>query len=128
MFKTDSELSREGIWLDFGGFEIKVAATDRDNPKYASMLRRKMKPHQRAIDSDSLANEVAEDILVEVYANTVVKDWKCVTDESGEALPCTIENVIKLLKELPRLFSAIQDESAKLQNYRREDLDETIKN
>jgi hypothetical protein len=44
---------------------------------------------------------------VAAYAS-IVRSWKGVLDENGRELPCTRENVIKVLTEFPEILRAIQ--------------------
>lgn len=74
-FVADTDLEREGVWFDLGqGFEIKIAR--QSTPEYRAALKRVTKPFRRQLMNDSLPDEKLQQLLGEVYAMVLVKDWK----------------------------------------------------
>lgn len=109
-YKTDPKIEEDGRWLDyFGeGIEIKIARAGGANKKYmrcAEKFRRKFK---RQIELDRMSDDVALKEGIEVYADSVILDWKGVKDENEELLPFNRENVIKVMNDLPDLFFDLQ--------------------
>lgn len=125
-FETDKSLERDGIVLDYGfnsknePIQIRIARAGGANAKFAKVLEQKMKPYKRAIANDTMDNKVAEKLLVEAYADSVILDWTGVEDREGTALDFNRENVVKVLTDLPDLFMDIQSQSQKSALFRAE--------
>ena len=114
MFKTDKNLEENGIWLDYGDFRILVARAGGNNQKYKIRLAAKMKPYIRAIHNGTMSEEKAENILREVYTETVILAWETknihgdfvsgILDEENNIIPDTKENILKTLEDLDELY------------------------
>jgi len=115
--KTDPAAEQDGIVLDFGDFTVTVARAGGENEKFKKALRRRMDKHKRAIQFESLPEEVANRILAECYAEAVVLGWEGVCDEQGNEIPYSPEACMKLLQELPEFFATIREEASKISNF-----------
>lgn len=74
-FATDEALENEGKWFPLSKTaKIKVARAG--NPRYQSLLRAKMKEAQLEYSSGDEADQLAEAILIDVMANTVLLGWE----------------------------------------------------
>ena len=133
-FKTDKNVEKEGIVLNYGknskgeDIEIRIARAGGANVQYAKLLEVKTKPYRRQIQNETLDNEVAEKITKEVYAKAVVKGWTGVEDENGKPLEFSSENCIKLFDDLPDLWMDIQQQSTKAALFRADILEQDAKN
>lgn len=117
-FETDSDQEKKGVWLDYSRFQVRVARAGGANKKYQLALDRITKQYRRAIATETMDPDVAEDLIRRVFAQTVILDWKVkVGDEfkqgieqkdSDELLPFTPENVLATLRALPDLSDDIQ--------------------
>lgn len=134
-FKTDKGLEQAGVYLDYGKFRVKVARAGGSNKAFQRMLEAKLRPFQRAIKTETIDPELAEKIMLEVYAKTIVLAWETkVKDEatgvekweplmqtvSGEMVKPSAEELMKLFKALPDLFADIQDQAGKAAVFREE--------
>lgn len=125
-FKTDKNIEKEGILLEYGlnssgaVIAIRVARAGGANVQFTKMLETKTKPYRRQIQNDAIDIKVVDKILKEVYAHTIVLDWENVEDESGKPLPFSPENCIKLFDDLPDLFKDVQEQSGKFQLFAEE--------
>ena len=120
MFATSSDLEKEGVWLDYGnGAQIKLARAGGANEKFRQALTARMKPHRRLLDADQMPEALASQIMQEVYARTVVLDWRGVKDLNGTDLPYSYENVIKAFEAFPDFYQDIVTQAQKLSLYRR---------
>jgi hypothetical protein len=125
-FETDKSLERDGIVLDYGfnsknqPVQIRIARAGGANTKFAKALEYKMKPYKRAIVNDTMDNKVAEKLLIETYAESVILGWEGVEDRQGNDLEFNKENVVKVLTDLPDLFLDIQQQSQKSALFRAE--------
>ena len=133
-FKTDKNVEKEGIVLNYGknskgeDIEIRIARAGGANVQYAKLLEAKTKPYRRQIQNETLDNEVAEKITKEVYAKAVVMGWIGVEDENGKPLGFSSENCIKLFDDLPDLWVDIQQQSTKAALFRADILEQDAKN
>lgn len=133
-FKTDKNVEKEGIVLNYGknskgeDIEIRIARAGGANVQYAKLLEAKTKPYRRQIQNETLDNEVAEKITKEVYAKAVVLGWIGVEDENGKELEFSFENCMKLFDDLPDLWTDIQQQSTKSALFRADILEQDAKN
>ena len=95
-FATDEALENEGKWFPLSKTaKVKVARTG--NTKYQAMLQAKLKEAQLDGMPDKEANEVAEGILIDVMARTVLLNWEGLTYQGKEA-PVSVEMATTFLK------------------------------
>jgi hypothetical protein len=127
-YETDKDCEVNGVWIDFGDFKFRLARAGGSNKRYATVLAAAAKPHTRAIENKTISPEKSQEILRDVFAKTVVIGWEDVKDREGNELTFSYENCVALFTELPDLFADIQEEAAKLANYRLEVLDGIAKN
>lgn len=84
-FKTDTNLEKSGIDLDYGDFRVRIARAGGSNKRFSRILEAKMKPVRRALQTETLDNERAEILMRESYAEGVVLEWsvRVLADEAG---------------------------------------------
>ena len=63
--------------------------------------------------------ELARRILVEAFAETIMKGWDNVTDRGGKLIAYSKEACVELFMDLPDLFEEIREQAAKAANFRR---------
>ena len=132
LFSTDKSMEREGIYIDYGSFRVKIARAGGDNKEYAKSLERKTRPYRRAIQMDSMDNDVAMTIMREVFANTVVLNWEVKQEDDewlqgiegpeGDLLPFSTDQVLDTFEKLPDLFMDIQQQANHISLFREEEL------
>ena len=133
-FQTSQDLEKNGIELQYGendkGQEIiiRVARAGGANNAYNKRLEALVKPYRRQISSETIDNKVLEKLILQAFAETVVLGWSGVEDAEGNALECTVENVIKLFTDLPDLFKDVQDQAQKSVLFRQDILELEAKN
>lgn len=116
-FETDRSLEKQGITLDYGpnskgvAIEILIARAGGANDQYLKRMEAKAKPHRRQIQHETMERSQLENIVKEVYAETIVLGWKGVEDRDGNEMPFTRENCIKLFNDLPDLYADIQEQA-----------------
>lgn len=119
LFGTDKELEKDGIVLNYGkGGKIKIARAGGANSRFAKALETKMRPYRRQFEAGTMDETVANDLLLEAFAETVVLGWEGVQDREGNELAFTRENVTKLFKDLPDLFTDVREQAMKFANFR----------
>lgn len=128
-FATDAGLEAEkGVTIDYGDFSITIKRAGGANKEYVKVFSQKVKPYRLMMQAGNMADEKAAQIMAEVYAETVIIDWKGITDENGKKLAFNRENCIKVLTDLPDLFSMIQAEAERVSNFRKEETEAEAKN
>lgn len=133
-FKTNKELEKDGILLEYGlnskgqPICIRIARAGGGNVQFSKRFEAKLKPFRRQVQNETLDPQLAEKLVREVYAESVVLGWENVEDEDGNELPFSVENAIKLFTDLPELFKDIQEQSGKMALFREEILEADSKN
>lgn len=137
-FETDPVLENDGIWLNYGDFRVKIASVSQGNKAYVKEAERKFKPLRKAIQHDMVSNQRSQVLLIELYAETIVKAWEVknskdewvsgIEGKNGDVLPFSKTNVIQTLQSLPALFLDIQEQASMTANYRKAELEEEAKN
>lgn len=127
LFTTDENLEREGFALEYGEATFIIARAGGANKKFQSNIERKMRPYRSALNAGTMDDEVAEKLLAQAYAESVILAWDGVTDPDGEKLSFTKENVVKVLIDLPDLFRDIQEQSQRVANFTKAGAEEDAK-
>lgn len=128
LFKTDPELETKGVKLDYGDFWIQVARAGGANDAYARELEKRLRPHRRAIQTETLSNELAQRLLVEAFSASVVLGWGSakhgegrIPARDGSPLDFSFDAAVTLFTDLPELFADVRDQSSKLALFRAEE-------
>jgi hypothetical protein len=127
-FKTDKTLEEAGIWLNYGDFKIKIARAGGGNKRFENSCKNRLKGYERALQIGALSNDKANELMQEIYAESVILDWEGVEDEQGNQLEFNKANVVKVLKDLPELFKDIEENSKKIALFRQDVLEKDSKN
>jgi len=127
IFKTDEKAEQEGVWQDFGTFKVRVARSGGGNKRFQKMMEARMKPYGRAIQLGTMEEDIALNILADVYSKTVITGWQCKRDDKWEDVvevapgtfePYSPDVAKKALIALPNLLLDIQAQSSNLAMYR----------
>ena len=126
-FGTDSEKEKEGVWRDdiVGDVRMKIARIG--NPRYNKRFQALSKPHRRALRSGRLKDDIAEKLMIQCLAETIILDWENV-EYKGKELPFSLENAVMILTELPELRNYVNDIANELEGYQAEDDEEGVEN
>lgn len=122
-YAVDKDAVSQGTWVLFDeGVEIKIASLKSDEAK---KLRRKLEAPYRAMRE--IPAHVQEDILTKMLAQVVVKDWKGLTDEEGNAITFSVEKADELLRKYPEFLEDVIVAATSRETFR-EDGVEAVKN
>ena len=137
-FKNDDSAEKDGQWFQYGNnTRIKIARAGGANKVYQKRLDAVSRPYRRQIATDTLTNEQATDILMQVYASVLVKGWETKRDErwesgieneEGELVQFNTDNVLSTFRSLPDLFTMVRDDAQKGAHYRANLMEEAAKN
>lgn len=118
-FVTDSDKEQKGVELHIGeGFYVKVARSG--NPRATAMFRELTSDPQFAVARRSglLSDEKYDEVIFEVYSNTILVGWRGLTD-NGADVPYSREKAKELLRHKD-FFAIIKEFSETQENYRTE--------
>ena len=105
-FKTDTKKEEEGVWVKYeGGVSLKIARLN--NPKYKEYSLKRSKPHLRRLQAGTIDGDVAEDIMKDAIANTVLLDWKGLLDEKGNEIPFSQEKAREQFDEAHDFYTEV---------------------
>jgi hypothetical protein len=136
-FKTDEDMEKDGIWVDYGNFRVRVGYAGGANKKFAKEMEKLARPYRRAIATSNLPDETAEDIMRVAYARAIIKAWETKVDDEfesgiespdGEMLEFNVENVHDTLKALPKLYADLQEQANSWALFKASLRDEAAKN
>jgi len=130
LYGTDQKKERDaGVEVEFPeGVRMWIRRAGGSNTRFERALDAVMKPYRRQIQQNLLEEGKARELEARVYARAVIIDWEGVTDEKGNVLDCTEENIVKLFTDLPDLFTEIKQQAQELANFRLEQREADRKN
>jgi len=119
-FAVDKEKESSGVWVPIGeNARLKIARAN--NPNFKRLFRKLIAPYTAAIRTNSLPDDVDDEIMIKAIAETILVDWDGIT-ENGAPVPYSVEKAIEYLKHEPfrdmvttfsrdlELFKQAQDE------------------
>lgn len=117
----DLELSSGGQWFDYGDEDsgIRFLIASSRNDAYKKLFRKHWKSNQIAIEKETLGDDKATDMMVEIEATTILLSWEGLTN-GGEPFEPTLENRKALLGDeaYVELHQWVDQKSKDLDNYR----------
>ncbi len=140
-FKSDDKKIEQGVPVTYAANKdgtvptFYISRSSNANKDYQKELRRAFKPHERAIQLKQMKDDQAGDLLREVFAKSVLRNWanvaKCdVTgnpEDEGYS-EFNKENAVKLFTNLPDLFEDLQAQANDASLFRDDTLEENAKN
>jgi hypothetical protein len=132
-YKTSPKLELEGVRAvvgidEDGEIAFQVTRAGGANVRFAKVINRLTRPHQRngVIKIDNA--ELSRDILKQAYAECIVIGWENVKDANGSPLTFSKETCLKLFRDLDDLFSDIVGISQDITYFREVLLEAQAKN
>lgn len=126
-FGTSKELEVNGVIFKLDDTtSFTLARASSLNTKYQTTLTNLMKPYKRQMQMGTLQDEIARDLLVRAFVKGCLLDWKGVCF-GGKKLSFSEENALTLLKDLPDLFDILNEESQRMENFRQEEVEDSVK-
>lgn len=121
-FETDKDLETKGVWVEYGDGTpaFLVARAGGANKSYTVKTKKLTKAYRRAIQTETLSDDIADRIYMESFYKTVILDWKGVEDREGEDLPFSLDNMKKLFTDLPELWADLRDQATSIAIFRKE--------
>jgi len=122
-FGTNTDLERSGRWVEFYGddclYKFLLARAGGANETYQRNLLQATKPYRKgSVDIEDLPPATQRQIMIKVYAETVIRDWSgIVFEDDGPEIPFNVDNAKRLLADAPQLFDFIAAEANNFRNY-----------
>ena len=127
LYTTDPNIeSGEGLKIEYPGFEIVIYRAGGSNEAYSKTFSDKSRAY--ITHGGTPTTDEAERIILETYAETIVKGWSNLTDKEGKPLPFSVDNCKQLLSDLPELFASIKKHANDFGNFRKIKEEAEIKN
>ncbi|MCI0418642.1 MAG: hypothetical protein L0312_05375 [Acidobacteria bacterium] len=128
-FKTNESFETTGVVLDYGdGGRIRIARAGGANKKYLRATEKLSRQYRNQIRMGTFSGDLANKVMQEVFADTVVLGWEGVTDADGTNIPFSRENCMRLFRDLPALWDDVQEQAASVAIFREAELDEVAGN
>jgi len=126
-FRVDTDLESKGVILDYGDFRVTISRAGGTNKAFDKCIEKKTKPYLRAIQTETMSEKVAQRLLREAFAETIIVNWELPGDEegqwvrgiedpeSGEVLEFSPDEVLKVIShpELGDLWADLRDQAQK---------------
>jgi hypothetical protein len=111
-FETSKDAEKQGVWVDYGDYRLRIARSGGRNQGYIQALAKATKPHRRAIIAGHIKEAQMRAIMVPVYAKYVLVGWEGVATREGDPIDYSVEKAQELLTELPDFFEEVQSRSS----------------
>lgn len=125
-YATDTKKELEGVWKDLDG-SSKVLVARAGNRLYARALEAAAKGRKAELSKkDEKSDAVAEELLIEVMAETVLLGWDGI-GYKGKPMTYSVENAKTLLKhrDFREVIASISDD---INNFKAEAEEAAVKN
>lgn len=147
-FRTDPDLERTGIYLDYGSHRVLIARAGGGNTKFARILEAKLKPYRRQMQTDTMDEKVADRITKEAFSDAVIRGWDVLSkdgkvnaegewtpgvpdpDNPGEILSDTKEAYMAVFNSpnLKDFFADVREQATRVGLFRQIELEEDAEN
>lgn len=119
--QTNTRLELGGIRYDLGrGRYLTVRRAGGSNHDFSDALRKAMRPHELGIRLNKLSDRTANEIMMDVFAKTVVINWGGFLDPEGKPIRFSEENAVAFFRAAPDEFRRLQDVCMDRQNFKDE--------
>lgn len=138
-FLTDKKFEVDGVCFEEPTFRYWLGRTGGANKQFQKLFEKLSRRHRRQIQTDTLPEDVGQQILWQCYARAVVKRWEVLVDGEwvegfetldGEFIPGPVResDLIELFEKVPEFFAGIMSDSTNLQYYLIEQAETDAKN
>jgi hypothetical protein len=122
-FQTNKSMEEEGVWVDVDGNGTRIKVARINNARYKKYFQKITKPYKRQIRTGTLSEDLAEKLLVDALANTILLDWKGFTKE-GQDFPYSVDHARLFLAESPDFRDFVSDAANEMETFRTAELEE----
>jgi hypothetical protein len=127
VYRSESDLEKGGVWVELSGMRFKLARIGGANEGFLKLVRKRLSPYRRALDSGALDETFARGIMAGVIAESVLLDWEGVSGPDGP-IAYSKEAATDLLTKLPNLMFDLREQAEKFETFRADSLEQDAKN
>lgn len=129
LFETDEDKETEGfVHRITDKISFTLARAGGANKRFQKVMEAKTRPYRRQIQDDSMDVDLANELMRETFAETVILGWEGITDKDGKPIKFSPANALKLLNQMPDLFDELRDAASKQANFRAEQIADDVGN
>lgn len=122
-FQTNKAMEEEGVWVDVDGNGTRIKVARINNARYKKYFQKITKPYKRQIRTGTLSEDLAEKLLVDALANTILLDWKGFTKD-GQDYPYSVDNARAFLAESADFRDFVSDAANEMETFRAAEVEE----
>ncbi len=133
-FATNKDRELGGVAMEYSANKdgtiptFTVTRMCRSNTRYNKRLEAATKPHRRAIQLETMDNNLAEKISMQVFVDTILLGWSNIQGRDSKVIPFSKSAAIVLFTDLPDLYDDLQMRASKASEFRDEVMEEEAKN
>lgn len=132
-FATNEKHETQGVLLEYGRTEptaeapeglpirIRIARAGGRNTEFNKALEKATRPYRKALQAGRVEVATIEALYREVFVDHCILGWENVADATGSVLPYTRDNVLKVLTDLPDLYTDLKEQANELSLFREEE-------
>ncbi len=132
LYETDLAMEVEGFWHTVTKkIKVKMARAGGANLAFTSTLEKKTRDHRKrggALEGEKVDVELVTELMKEAFAETIILDWKGITNKEGKTVAFSVAAAKKLLSDLPDLYSELRDAAGTAANFRIEGIKDDVGN
>ncbi len=132
LYETDATKEIEGFWHKVNKkISVKMARAGGANLGFTKAMELKTRDHRKrggAFEGDKVDVELANELMKEAFAETIILDWKGITNKEGKKVAYSPAAAIKLLQDLPDLFIELREAAGSAANFRFEEIKDDVGN
>ncbi len=132
IYETDLSKETEGFWYKVNKkISIKLARAGGANLSFTKAMEEKTREHRKrggAFEGDKVDVELATDLMKQAFAETIILDWKGLTNKAGKTVAFSAKVAYDMMVALPDLFNELRDAAGEAANYRIEDIKDDVGN
>lgn len=120
-YKTNKNFEMKGVWFDIkGGASFLIKRMGGQNSSTIKKITAaKYKPYTRQLQADTLSEEIADRLSLEIFVEVAVLDWKGIIID-GEETPFSKEKCVELFQNLPELADTLLKYATNVEYFKEE--------
>lgn len=133
-YETNKDAEIAGVWARFPANEngtipaFKLRRAGPSNPEYQAAFAEIERKYRLELQTETLDPATAEAVYLEAFVKSVLVTWEHVYDRNGVEIPFSHENAIKLLTDLPDLFTVLRAKAESLTTFQTKAVETDAKN
>lgn len=132
LYETDLTKEVEGFWHNVTKkISVKMARAGGANLAFTKAMEFKTREHRKrggALEGNEMDIDLVTGIMKEAFAETIILDWKGITNKEGKKVPFSVAAAKKLIADLPDLYNELRDAAGLAANFRLEGIKEDVGN